>query len=172
MAKTYVFKATDKGIIGKAFEMAIKDSLNRKNADKVSPCGTCDFRYNRKAYDTKQNGSVLKYDGVNGYVRGSSRVIYATHVAHDMAIVDDMAYISVDLKNTEFFVLDKKEFVEELERTNCMKYNAARHEVNIQTVYNYKKDAYHGKKGKVLEQWAWENCLEDDILDAILEGLD
>lgn len=172
MSKIYVFKATDKGIIGKAFEMAIKDSLNRKNADRVSPCGTCDFRYNRKAYDTKQNGSVLKYDGVDGYVRGSSRVIYATHVAHTMSVQGEQAFISIDLVNTEMFVLDKKEFVEELERMNAMKYNAARHEINIQTMYNYKKDAYHGKKGKDLEQWAWENCLEDDILDAIIEGLE
>lgn len=170
MSKVYVFKATDKGIIGKAFEMAIKDSLNCKNADRVSPCGTCDFRYNRKAYDVKQNSSVIRYSDEKGYIKGSSRVIYAVHVAHELAVIGNFAFISVDLKNTEFFVLDKKEFVEALERMHAIKYNAARHEVNIQTMYNYKKDAYHGKKGKDFAQWAWENCLEDDIIDAIIEG--
>ena len=80
--KIYTFDKTDCGIFGKAFEMAIKDALRRKNADRVSPCGVADFRYNCKNYDTKQNGSCIRYSNDTGYIRGSNRVIYATHIAH------------------------------------------------------------------------------------------
>ena len=45
MKMTYYFKETDKGYLGKAFEMEIKNALNRRNANRVSPCGTADFRY-------------------------------------------------------------------------------------------------------------------------------
>ena len=173
MAKTYIFKATDTGIIGKAFEMAIKDALHRRNADRVSPCGTADFRYKARNYDAKQNGSVLCYAEGQGYIKGSNRVIYATHVAHDMKIVDaDHVAITVDLFDTAMNVLDRKDFVEFLESIGCVKRNKARGTVNIQTVFNYKKDAYHGRKGRMIEAWAFENDLGDDIIGDILAGLE
>jgi hypothetical protein len=38
-------------------------------------------------------------------------------------------------------------------------------------MYNYKKAAYHGKKGRTLEAWMEENRLfEDSIIDDILDG--
>ena len=170
--KNYYFNKTDKGIIGKAFEMAIKDALNRKNADRVSPCGTCDFIYNHKRYDTKQNGSVIKYAEHSNYIKGSNRVIYATHITHTMTVIDDNTVaVAVDLLNTDFYCVDRKEFIEFLQDIGCIKYNAGRGTVNIQTVYNYTKDAYHGKKGKLIEDWASEHWLDDEAIDAIYEAL-
>lgn len=168
----YTFNATDKGYIGKAFEMAVKDALKRKNANRVSPCGSADFRFHNKNYDTKQNGTVLKYSEFQGYVRGSNRVIYATHVAYDVIEqTADTITISVNLAETDMFVLDKQDFVNFLFSIGCIKYNLERATVNVQTVYNYKKNAYHGKKGKVIEAWASENDLSDDIIGEILAGL-
>lgn len=170
--KQYTFKKTDKGIIGKAFEMAIKDALNRNNADKVSPCGSCDFIYNRKCYDTKQNSSVIKYAEHSRYIKGSNRVIYATHISHTITEIDENTVaIAVDLLNTDFYCLDRKEFIDFLLEINCVKVNAEYGTVNIQTVYNYSKDAYHGKKGKVIEAWASEHYLDDEAIDAIYAAL-
>ena len=171
--KTYTFDKTDCGIFGKAFEMAIKDALNRRNADRVSPCGTSDFRFNHKNYDTKQNGSCIRYANDGGYIKGSNRVIYATHIAH--TIVAETAThitVAVDLANTNMFVLDKQEFVDFLLDIGCVKVNAARGTANIQTCYNYKKDAYHGKKGKLIEAWATEHELDDDIIAIVWDSLE
>lgn len=170
----YTFNAHDDGILGKAFEMAIKDLLNRKNANKVSPCGSADFRYASKNYDTKQNGSCLKYSENSGYIKGSNRVVYATHIVHTIvAQTETEIAIEVDLESTEIFVVDKVEFINFLRSINCVKENASRHTVNIQTVYNYKKDAYHGAKGRKIEEWCYENELVDDAVKiAINEALD
>lgn len=171
MAK-HIFDRTDKGIIGKAYEMTIKDLLNRKNADRVSPCGTADFIFNHKHYDTKQNGSCIRYNETDRYIKGSNRVIYATHVAHTITEVDEKRVaVEIDLVNTDFYCLDRSEFLKFLEEIGCVKYNTIRGTVNIQTVYNYTKDAYHGKKGKLIEEWASEHYLDDDAIDAIYEAL-
>lgn len=171
--KNYTFNITDSGYIGKAFEMAIKDALNRKNADRVSPCGVSDFRFANKNYDVKQNGSCLKYSLDGSYVKGSNRVIYATHIAY--TIIEQTAEsitISVDLANTNMFVVDKTAFVEFLREHGYIKINESRGTVNIQTCYNYKKDAYHGRIGRVIEEWASENKLEDDIIGTIWDSLE
>ena len=170
--KQYIFNKANNGIIGDAFEMAIKDILNRKNADKVSPCGTADFIYNHKRYDTKQNGSCIRYNETDRYIKGSNRVIYATHVAYTMTDIDaDTVGITIDLQNTDFYCVDRKEFLDFLDSIGCIKYNTSRKTVNIQTVYNYKKDAYHGKKGKLIEEWASEHYIDDDAMDAIWDAL-
>lgn len=170
--KQYTFNKTDKGIYGKAFEMAIKDALNAKDADRVSAQGKTDFRYCRKCYDAKQNATVLQYAPNTAYVSGSSRVIYATHIAH--TIVNETAdtiTIEVDLTNTDMFVVDRNAFIAFLlSLKGAVKYNKERGQVNIQTVYNYKKNAYHGRLGRVLESWLYENDLGDDIIGAILEN--
>ena len=167
----YTFKTTDDGIYGKAFEMAIKSILNRKNADRISPCGSADFRYGSKNYDTKQNGSCVKYSESQQYVKGSNRVIYATHIAYTEMINGEDITVDIDLASTEFFVVDKKQFIEFLQSINCIKVNESRGTVNIQTVYNYKKAAYHGAKGRKIEEWCYENELDDEIKDIIIEAL-
>lgn len=170
--KLHIFNKKDDGIIGKATEMSIKEILERVNADRVSPCGTADFRYKHKNYDVKQNGSCIRYNAKDPYIKGSNRVIYATHVAHTITEIDaDTVGVTIDLQNTDFYCLDRKEFIEFLESIGCIKYNASRGTVNIQTVYNYKKDAYHGRKGKLIEEWASEHYLDDEAIDAIWNAL-
>jgi hypothetical protein len=169
----YQFNKTDSGIQGKAFEMAIKEALNHKNANRVSPCGSSDFRYNAKNYEVKQNGTCLQYHEREQYIKGSNRVIYATHI--DYTVVSETAEtisVTVDLANTQMFVLDKVEFVEYLASVNKIKLNSSRGTANVQTAYNYKKDNYHGKWGKVFEEWAFDHELDDDIIGDILANLD
>lgn len=171
--KTYTFNKTDSGILGKAFEMAIKDILNRKYADRVSPCGQADFRYNHNCYEVKQNGSCVRYSEDKGYIKGSNRVIYATHIAYNV-VEETMENISitVDLASTEMFILDRKEFIDFLQEVNGIKINASRGTANIQTCYNYKKNAYHGRLGHRIEEWASNNEIEDDILGIIWDKLE
>lgn len=167
----YTFNKTDKGIQGKAFEMAVKEALNRKNADRVSPCGQSDFRYNSKNYEVKQNGTCLQYHEGEKFIKGSNRVLYTTHVAYAVIEEDDENItIEVDLLNTEIFVLDRQTFVEYLIEQGYVKVNAARGQVNIQTCYNYKKDAYHGRTGRNIEEWARDNEIDDDIVSLIYDG--
>lgn len=172
--KQYTFKKTDSGIIGKAFEMAIKDTLRRKYPDRVSPAGQSDFVYMRKHFDVKQNGSPIRYSETSKYIKGSSRVIYATHVSHNIeSETDTTITISIDLGGTEMFCLDRNEFVAFLLENGYAKYNASRGTTNVQTCYNYKKDKYHGCVGHYIEEWAYENEINDDIdiIGDILDGL-
>lgn len=173
--KQYTFNKIDSGIYGKAFEMAIKDALNRKHPDSVSPCGQTDFIYNRKRYDVKQNGTCIKYAEHQRYIKGSNRVIYATHIAYNViSETADTITITVDLANTDMFLFDRNDFINYLQEINGVKVNASRGTANIQTCYNYKKNAYHGKKGKMIEEWGFDNQLydDDDIIGAILAGLE
>lgn len=167
---TYTYKKTDKGIYGDSFEKAIKAILNRRNADRVSGQGKTDFRFDRKNYEIKQNGTIIKYADNKNYIIGSNRVIYASHISYEIIDENDEEItISVDLADTQMYVLDKKEFVQYLLDNGHAKYNSARHEVNIQTLWNYKKDAYHGARGKRIEEWAREHEIDDNIIDEILE---
>ena len=166
----YTFNKADKGIFGKAFEMAIKDALKRKNADRVSPCGTADFRYDRKNYDTKQNSSVIRYANSKAYIKGSNRVIYASHIACVTAENGDNITVDIDLTDTQMYVVDKKQFVEYLLDNGLARLNRNGTEINIQTGWNYKKNAWHGRVGKRIEEWCYDNEIDDDIIDNILEG--
>lgn len=161
------------GIYGDAFEMTIKACLHRKNYDRVSPAGHADFRY-KKNYDVKQNATPIKYGELsNNYISGSSRVIYATHVAYEFtAETEKTVTIAIDLGNTDMWVVEKNAFVQFLLTTKGMvKHNPTRQQVNIQTIYNYSKGAYHGRKWQELTAWLDENRLFDDsIIDDILDG--
>lgn len=169
---TSTFKKTDSSIYGSALEMAIKFALNRKDYGWLSPTGRCDLRYG-KCYDVKQNGSPILYsEHYKTYIKGSSRVIYATHIAYEVvAETEETVTIFVDLANTDLWVVDRKDFLHYLLSTPGMaKDNPSRGQVNIQTLYNYKKGAYHGRKGKTLEAWLDENKLDDSIIEDILDG--
>lgn len=167
----YTFNKIDSGIQGKAFEMAIKTALNRKNADRVSPCGGSDFRMGAVNYEVKQNGTCIQYHEGEKYIKGSNRVLYATHVAYTVVTeTEENITIDIDLFGTEIFVLDRQEFVAFLLENGMVKVNASRGTANIQTCYNYKKDAYHGRTGRRIEEWAREHEIDDDIVSLIYDG--
>ena len=172
MLYSMTFNAHDDGYVGKAFECALKTLLERKNANRVSPAGKTDFVYNRRYYEVKQNGGVAQYDMTKKTFSGSRRIIYATHIVN--TVTDNgngTITVTLDLGQTEFFVLDREVFTAYLESTNGIKVNASRGTMNIQTMYNYTKNAYHGARGKKLEAWARENGLEDDILDILFDKI-
>ena len=167
-----IFNQNDDGCIGKAFECAIKEVLKRKNADVISPAGACDFIFNHKHYEVKQNGGVAKYDVNKNAFVGSKTVIYATHIANTIINNGDGTItVCIDLENTEFFVLDRQTFFDYLVDTNGLKVNASRGTVNIQTMYNYSKNAYHGARGKKLEVWARQNQINDNIIDVLFDRI-
>lgn len=177
--KTYFFEKDKHGKIpslafGTALEEICKFCLDRKNADTLSPAGRADFRL-VKNYDVKQNGSPIKYaTSKNGqYIHGSSRVIYATHVAYEVVRETAEGFeIFIDLANTDLWVVDRKDFVTYLlSEKGMVRDNPTRQQLNIQTIWNYSKNAYHGAKYKRLEAWLDENQLVDDsVVEDILEG--
>lgn len=154
---------------GELLERLFKMPLKRKYPDRLSPCGQSDFIFGGKHYDTKQNGSPIRY-GESGYIKGSSRVIYATHL--DITITDNAdgsRTYTLHPFTCEFFVLDRNEFVAYLLDNNMAKDNPSRNQVNIQTLFNYTKNAYHGAKGKRLEEWARVHQLDDDIVTLVYD---
>ena len=178
----HTFKKSDDGKFGKAFEIEIKRALKRRNAVTVSPCGMSDFRYNNKNYDAKQNGTVIKYQSHSQYVRGSSRVIYATHISYEIigshfapdkdGTMCEWLDFTVDLYDTQMFVLDKVEFIEFLLEHNKVKINKSRGCANIQSGYIYKSNKFHGATSRLIEEWAFEHEIDDDVIGDILEGLE
>jgi hypothetical protein len=100
-------------------------------------------------------------------------VIYATHIAHEIVAENETSItLTVNLSATDMFILDRNEFIQFLQKVNGIKINASRGTANIQTCYNYKKDAYHGLLGRRIEKWASENEIEDDILGIIWDSLE
>jgi hypothetical protein len=161
------------GDIGDCFEMLIKRFAGVKKWDRVSPAGKPDFQIGSRHYDAKQNGSPIVYgDGIA--VQGSSRVVYAPFVS--ITVVEQTAayrVIQFHLAETEFFIVDKNAFVKFLLQSekNLCKDNPTRRQLNIQTVYNYSKNAPHGKKGEYIRDWCYDNEVDTDLKDKILEAI-
>lgn len=178
----HTYKVTDDGRFGKGYEVEIKLALKRHNAVTISPCGMSDFRYNHKNYDAKQNGTVIKYPSHRQYVRGSSRVIYATHISYEIigthwapdkdGNMCEWVNFTIDLANTQMFVVDKVEFVEFLLEHNKVKINKSRGSANIQSGYIYSKNKFHGATSRLIEEWAFNHEVEDTVIDDILASLD
>lgn len=168
----YITKKKDSKIYGAGLETAIKQALKRSNPDAMSPAGEADFRFMHRNYDVKQNGSPITYDGQH-YVKGSNRVIYALHVAATLIDVDaERVGIEVDLGATELYCVDKTAFVKFLLDNGLAKTNKTRgNQINIQSLYNYKKQCYHGTKWQVVEEWLKANELEDPAIQAIWDTL-
>lgn len=173
MAIQFTFKKSHKGLYGDGMEMTVKALLGIKDALTVSPAGKCDFRYAHHNYDVKQNGTCLQYVPNTKYIKGSSRVIYATHIAYTViAETEEEITFTVDLENTEFFEVDKKEFLRFLDGEGATKYNSKRQQVNIQTSWNYTKNARHGRLAERIEAWCYEHELDDcPVKDALIEAL-
>lgn len=173
MPFTTIHGKNNSNIYGSALERAIKYALDKKDYGWLSPTGRCDFRHG-KCYDAKQNGSPILYgDHYKTYIRGSSRVIYTTHISYEViSETEETIELFVDLANTDLWVVDRKEFLDFLLNTpGYARFIPSRNQVNIQTMYNYKKGAYHGRKGKVLESWLDEHKLTDDsVIEDILDG--
>lgn len=158
-------------IQGGYIEMITKYASGIAEWNCISPAGQPDFAVKYRHYDVKQNGSPIEY-GNGKKIQGSSRVIYAPFVA--CQLVEDTATYQIwefDPASTEFFIVDKWAFVKFLQTSpkNLIKPNSSREQVNIQTVYNYSKQAYHGKKAQYIRDWCIENEIETEFKDRLLE---
>lgn len=161
------------GDIGDGFEMIVKHFAGVKLWDRVSPAGKPDFAIGSRHYDVKQNGSPIIY-GDSIAVQGSSRVIYAPFVSVTVIEqTDTYRVLQFHLEDTEFFIVDKRAFVKFLQTSdkNLCKNNPTRQQLNIQTVYNYTKNAPHGKKGVYIRDWCYENEVDTDLKEKILEAI-
>lgn len=174
---TLRFYANEKGNFssgdyGDGFEMLIKYLDGVKAWGCVSPAGKPDYKIGSRHYDVKQNGSPIVY-GENTAVAGSSRVIYATHIACTVvAQTAEYRDIYFNIGDTEFFIVDKRAFVKFLRNDphNLVKENRSRQQINIQTVYNYTTGAPHGKKGQYIREWCYENEVEAEHKERLLEA--
>lgn len=159
------------GDVGDGSEMLFKFHAGIEKWDMVSPTGQPDFAKGYTHYDVKQNGSPIIY-GDSCAVKGSSRVIYATNIDIDIIeLTDEYKTIRFNLEKTEFFIVDKRAFVKFLQDNNLCKDNPTRNQVNIQTVYNYSKNAPHGKKGAVIREWCRAHEVDAEFKAEIIASI-
>lgn len=131
----YGYKATDAGATGKAFERACKEHLHM--ISKVARAGQSDLRRANIYHEVKTGSGELGNDGEK-LVKGSSRVIYCPRVESDKELNEQTAFV---LSRADFLlVLEGCGLLREKTSTNGQR------KITIQTFWNNKLDAPHGKK--------------------------
>ena len=145
----YGYKPTDTGAIGKAFERACKEHLHMLS--KVARAGQSDLRRAKVYYEVKTSSGELGNDGEK-LVKGSSRVIYCPRVESDKELEKQVA-----------FVLSREDFLHVLESCGLLREKTSsngQRKITIQTFWNNKLNAPHGKKYfKLLD--ALNTCVSD-----------
>lgn len=131
----YGYKPTDTGATGKAFERACKEHLHM--ISKVARAGRPDLRRANIYHEVKTGSGELGNDGEK-LVKGSSRVIYCPRVESDKELDEQTAFV---LSRADFLlVLESCGLLREKVSTNGQR------KITIQTFWNNKLDAPHGKK--------------------------
>lgn len=131
----YGYKPTDTGATGKAFERACKEHLHM--ISKVAKAGRPDLRRANIYYEAKTGSGELGNDGEK-LVKGSSRVIYCPRIESGK-----------ELDKQTAFVLSRADFLLVLESCGLLREKVStngQHKITIQTFWNNKLDAPHGKK--------------------------
>lgn len=131
----YGYKPTDTGALGKAFERACKEHLHMLS--KVSRAGRSDMRRANVYHEIKTGGGELGNDGEK-LVKGSSRVIYCPVVDGEKELEEQVA-----------FVLSRADFLLVLESCGLLREKTStsgQRKITIQTFWNNKLNAPHGKK--------------------------
>ena len=131
----YGYKSTDTGATGKAFERACKEHLHMLS--KVARAGQSDLRRAKIYYEVKTSSGELGNDGEK-LIKGSSRVIYCPRVESDKKLNEQVAFV---LSRANFLlVLESCGLLREKISTNGQR------KITIQTFWNNKLNAPHGKK--------------------------
>ena len=131
----YGYKTTDTGATEKAFERACKEHLHMLS--KVARAGQSDLRRANVYYEVKTSSGELGNDGEK-LVKGSSRVIYCPRVESDKELNEQIAFV---LSRADFLlVLESCGLLREKTSTNGQR------KITIQTFWNNKLNAPHGKK--------------------------
>ena len=131
----YGYKSTDTGATGKAFERACKEHLHMLS--KVARAGRSDLRRANVYHEVKTGSGELGNDGEK-LIKGSSRVIYCPRVESEKELEKQVAFV---LSRADFLlVLESCGLLREKVSTNGQR------KITIQTFWNHKLDAPHGKK--------------------------
>lgn len=131
----YGYLSTDTGAVGKAFERACKEHLHMLS--KVARAGRSDMRRANVYYEIKTSAGELGNDGEK-LVKGSSRVIYCPRVESDKELDKQTAFV---INRADFLlVLESCGLLREKTSTNGQR------KITIQTFWNNKLNAPHGKK--------------------------
>ena len=156
----YGYKFTDTGATGKAFERACKEHLHMLS--KVARAGQSDLRRAKVYYEVKTSSGELGNDGEK-LIKGSSRVIYCPRVESDKELKKQVAFV---LSRVDFLlVLESCGLLREKTSTNGQR------KITIQTFWNNKLNAPHGKKYyKLLD--ALNACVENGRAMTFAEWLD
>lgn len=131
----YGYKETDAGATGKAFERACKEHLHMLS--KVARAGHSDMRRANVYHEIKTGAGELGNEGEK-LVKGSSKVIYCPLVDGEK-----------ELKQQNAFVLTRNDFLLVLEHCGLLREKTATNgtrKTTIQTFWNHKLNAPHGKK--------------------------
>lgn len=131
----YGYLSTDTGATGKAFERACKEHLHMLS--KVARAGRADLRRTGVYHEVKTGAGELGNDGEK-LVKGSSRVIYCPKVDGNKELDGQNAYIMT--RETFLLVLSEVGLLREKTSTNGQR------KITIQTFWNNKLNAPHGKK--------------------------
>ena len=155
----YGYKPTDTGATGKAFERACKERLHMLS--KVARAGQSDLRRAKVYYEVKTSSGELGNDGEK-LVKGSSRVIYCPRVESNKELDEQTAFV---LSRADFLlVLESCGLLREKISTNGQR------KITIQTFWNNKLNAPHGKKYfKLLD--ALNTCVSDGKAMAFADWL-
>lgn len=159
----------DNGAPGTLFELLVANISNPKDCrQELKSQGRSDVKHHYN-YDVKQASSPIKY-GDKDYIYGSSRLIYAPFIKYEiLAINDGIATIQVDIKEQDVYCIAKQDFLEIIESLGLKKNNKTRDTININTIWNYTKNAPHSKKKlhelvTMLEKY---NLSNDELLKKI-----
>lgn len=131
----YGYLSTDTGATGKAFERACKEHLHMLS--KVARAGHADLRRTGVYHEVKTGAGELGNDGEK-LVKGSSMVIYCPKVDENKELDEQNAYVMT--RDTFLFVLNMVGLLREKTSTNGQR------KITIQTFWNNKLNAPHGKK--------------------------
>lgn len=156
----YGYLSTDTGAAGKAFERACKEHLHM--VSKVSRAGVSDMKRACKWYEIKSGAGELGNMG-DKLIRGSNRVIYCPRIETKKELDKQIAFV---LSRADFLlVLETCGLLREKTSTNGQR------KFTIQTFWNNKLDAPHGKKYyKLLD--ALNACVESGRAMTFAEWLD
>ena len=131
----YNYSDTDCGRNGKAFERLCKETLHMKS--KVAAPGRTDMRRAAQCYEIKSGAGELGRLG-DKLVKGSRYVIYCPVINPDKELTEQRAY-----------VLTRDTFIEVLSEAGLLREKTSSNgerKITIQTFWNGKLNAPHGKK--------------------------
>lgn len=141
----YGYMAIDSGASGKTMERDLKAAF--KQRAKVAKQGKVDFRRDNKCFEVKT---------------GSGEVAQLLHSNIKYVIYVPVVDMSKPVTAQEGFIIGKAEFLSCLMRCGALRHKVTtdgRDTIGIQTFWNRKKNAPHGKLyGKILDMM-YDNCI-------------